>query len=486
MLWSWKVNSRRTHALALALGLVVVLSSLSGCAAIDNFFDKRLVAIESAIFEQAAKEPYLIGLKLGDVKKALKDTGNESVYMIPILLPELAMVNDKVMGTTPLEVSYESLDEAAATLAPMGKVAWQEWLYTHPKAVQYSVIEIPVLVVADDSQITVNIEPFTFHEATLGFSKANAELFTLAAERMPQWSQAIIHATRSSFVEEVTGIPAGVAHLVTSESCEAGESNTFSTELAYPDPKAVIEYQTTKAIESYGDKKIFGGLAPDAFQREVRKIVDVPASVGDPRSTTVKLTVEVSTEKGSYSASLSMAENLIDQVSRYSVTPQNGSFAALVGVDEAWDSEIGRGIEALKPQFVPAQTRPGTGLLQAGKSGQPFKVITGPGEDRHVTFFKWGTSTPVVSAYVKAGATLNIRVPVGSYRLVYASGDTWYGNQYSFGPSGYYHEFKESYSSPGAMKIDVRGNYEYTVWIETTGNQGNSVPSGSTENPYDS
>jgi hypothetical protein len=169
----------------------------------------------------------------------------------------------------------------------------------------------------------------------------------------------------------------------------------------------------------------------------------------------------------------------------YEVTAQPDSFTAPTGVAKTEASATKAAMRQLSKQVVKAQRRPGTTRLSGGTSGAPVTITTGNNGDQHVTFFRWGTKQQVASAFLKSGGSLTISVPPGTYRLVYAEGDIWYGPKYSFGPTGEYEEFKAKSSSRAPMRVVIRYGYSYTVSIEVASTDGSGgLPSGTINNPF--
>lgn len=66
----------------------------------------------------------------------------------------------------------------------------------------------------------------------------------------------------------------------------------------------------------------------------------------------------------------------------------------------------------------------------------PFKISA---RDATTHFFvkleDWRTATPVVTAFVRKGEEIAINVPLGEFRLKYASGTNWMGPEALFGPA---------------------------------------------------
>jgi hypothetical protein len=67
-------------------------------------------------------------------------------------------------------------------------------------------------------------------------------------------------------------------------------------------------------------------------------------------------------------------------------------------------------------------------------------TITTRGEGLHhfIRMSDWKDDSPVLAIFIRAGRSIETDVPVGSYRLKYAAGRTWFGEKYLFGPDTSY------------------------------------------------
>lgn len=112
--------------------------------------------------------------------------------------------------------------------------------------------------------------------------------------------------------------------------------------------------------------------------------------------------------------------------------------------------------QPIAPAYTPPSPRPKTptfdhpiipiqqGLVKDYSDSEriaPFKIRTPSGEhDYFVKLVDYTINKPVLTFFVKAGNTFDIDVPLGSYKLKYAAGANWYGEQYLFGPDTQYSE----------------------------------------------
>lgn len=95
------------------------------------------------------------------------------------------------------------------------------------------------------------------------------------------------------------------------------------------------------------------------------------------------------------------------------------------------------GIEAWARRLAERQgaTAPFTGVVRrqfmAGVA--PLSVITRPGRNYYLKVVGWGTESVVMTAFIRGGQTFETELPLGSYEIRYAAGETWYGELLDFG-----------------------------------------------------
>lgn len=128
-----------------------------------------------------------------------------------------------------------------------------------------------------------------------------------------------------------------------------------------------------------------------------------------------------------------------------------------------------------------AQEKPASGVLSGNNSGQLITVKTSADlYDLHITFYALsGTDlseegTKSLSAYIRAGDTVSVYLPVGNYKLVQGYGDSWYGDELAFGPSGTY--------TVSDILITIEYGYEYTLTLY--GVEGGNLPTSKIPFPY--
>jgi len=132
------------------------------------------------------------------------------------------------------------------------------------------------------------------------------------------------------------------------------------------------------------------------------------------------------------------------------------------------------------PEFnEPQITAPLTGLI-ANYTNQeglaPFEIKTSSIDvDYYIKMTNIGENIPMMTMFINGGETLNVDIPIGAYEVKYATGQTWYGEEYLFGPETQYtkldntFEFTEDESGTNGWTVDlleqVDGNLD-SIYID--------------------
>jgi len=90
---------------------------------------------------------------------------------------------------------------------------------------------------------------------------------------------------------------------------------------------------------------------------------------------------------------------------------------------------------------IPEQPLPYSGsvhMYTATAREAPFEIKAAQGSHYLVKLVDAFTNLSVLTVFVQSGTTVNIDVPLGTYEVRYASGETWYGYEYLFGPDTAY------------------------------------------------
>lgn len=89
----------------------------------------------------------------------------------------------------------------------------------------------------------------------------------------------------------------------------------------------------------------------------------------------------------------------------------------------------------------PPTPHPASGATRRFTVGEPIAPLelkTSNGSNYLVKLESAQNGTNVLDIYVQGGTNITVKVPVGSYILKYAAGETWYGYDYLFGPDTVY------------------------------------------------
>ena len=164
-----------------------------------------------------------------------------------------------------------------------------------------------------------------------------------------------------------------------------------------------------------------------------------PASVGTPRH----LSLSAKTSRATWMVLIALAfiAGLVLSSRIWRVDSGRSSLpkvlAPQVGVTPSLPTPIG-------PTFnVPPQELPQNGFI-ARYNNQPavapLTITVAPGSHYLVKIEDAGSGVPILTVFIHSGQTIQTKVPIGSYRMKYAMGTTWYGEQHLFGPSTNYHK----------------------------------------------
>jgi hypothetical protein len=128
---------------------------------------------------------------------------------------------------------------------------------------------------------------------------------------------------------------------------------------------------------------------------------------------------------------------------------------------------------AITAPLPPTVARPAPGVME-NRTGRPpeapFGINTSPGADYYLKLVDATTGQDAVRIYVRGGQQLEVSVPLGSYRLRYASGEAWRGPAHLFGPG----DLTSYNASDSVFDFEVSDGYMngYTVELirQTGGN----------------
>lgn len=104
--------------------------------------------------------------------------------------------------------------------------------------------------------------------------------------------------------------------------------------------------------------------------------------------------------------------------------------------------------QVVNPSY-PEQPLPYSGSVQAYTAGERiahFEIKAAQGSHYLVKLVDVYTYTPVLTVFVRSGTTVNVDVPLGTYEVRFASGESWYGYAYLFGPDTAYSKADKTFT----------------------------------------
>lgn len=102
-----------------------------------------------------------------------------------------------------------------------------------------------------------------------------------------------------------------------------------------------------------------------------------------------------------------------------------------------------------------------------GMGVAPLQIITKEGVYHHfIKIIDWNTNETTKTIFIHAGQSIETKLPIGTYEVKYASGKTWYGENYLFGPETIYSKadkkfnFIETYEGYSGYTIELILQYD--------------------------
>ncbi|NMC57384.1 MAG: hypothetical protein GYA50_09215, partial [Eubacteriaceae bacterium] len=107
---------------------------------------------------------------------------------------------------------------------------------------------------------------------------------------------------------------------------------------------------------------------------------------------------------------------------------------------------------------------PQTGIIAENASGKnvaPLEIIIPKDEtdSYYIKLVNIKTDKTDMAMFIRAGESLDILVPLGSYELRYACGEKWYGEEYLFGKNTEYYKTDDTFD----FTEDKKGYNGWTV-----------------------
>lgn len=98
--------------------------------------------------------------------------------------------------------------------------------------------------------------------------------------------------------------------------------------------------------------------------------------------------------------------------------------------------------EITEEEFLPPVPRPISGLYSQDLNQQqaiaPLEIQSQTGSDYFVKVTSQVTGEDISTIYLRGGENASITVPLGTYEIKYAAGETWYGEEELFGKNTMY------------------------------------------------
>jgi len=97
----------------------------------------------------------------------------------------------------------------------------------------------------------------------------------------------------------------------------------------------------------------------------------------------------------------------------------------------------------------PEQALPYSGAIRTWTTAErvaPFEIKAAQGSHYLLKLVDAYSGAPVMTVFVRSGTTVEVEVPLGTYEVRYASGDTWYGYEYLFGPETSYSKADKTFT----------------------------------------
>ena|GEM_PF-5058669 len=482
---SEKRLSLRLSSLLLIAGLIASSLVFTSCGIIGE--DQRITAVAQALADYQDAHPELKHFDVADIAALFADTEADAgtKVQVPVRILDLRHNNVEQLlpSGTPLEFETDITKVTDSTYQNLRNEARE-------KVIQLATALPSVLTQETTFPVSLNQDTEGAWEATIDVDQPkipiSESLVTDLMTRSSTWLQLAAQTTVLDWKPKLfPGAGTAFENNVRIDSITPDAPDQAKVSFSYPDLVASYEQAAQQAYDTYNSQKgpIFGSITEDEFEH---KMTSEQGTVSADQKGSATLNIRPRGNVALPAEKIPAEELPIQILHNYEISIMSNDAVLEKSPEQAKKDAMKPRLDKLnKEKVVKAQKRPGTERLVAGGSGVSVTIKTGNNGDKHVTFFKWGTKTQVVSGFVKSGKSLKLKVPVGSYRLVYSSGETWYGQKHSFGPSGNYREFKTDSTATGPMKVDLKKNYSYTITVEgAVTDGGNGVPSGSTDNPY--
>jgi len=122
-----------------------------------------------------------------------------------------------------------------------------------------------------------------------------------------------------------------------------------------------------------------------------------------------------------------------------------------------------------KPEFSePPLPLPATGASWSyftGEAAEPFEFVTRSGTVNYwIKIVNTYSDQMVMTFFIRNGERTEVKVPLGTYEVRYATGQTWYGRTHLFGPTTSYHRADDTFH------FDGRHSWQIQLYAQINGN----------------
>lgn len=112
-----------------------------------------------------------------------------------------------------------------------------------------------------------------------------------------------------------------------------------------------------------------------------------------------------------------------------------------------------------------------TGLYTSQPSVAPLRIVTPTGDRKYfIKLVDANSGSVAETVFVYGGQSFKIDVPLGTFRIRYASGSTWYGEADMFGPETTYSEFDK------VFEFTEQGDQVSGYTVEFVRQRGGNLP----------
>lgn len=118
-----------------------------------------------------------------------------------------------------------------------------------------------------------------------------------------------------------------------------------------------------------------------------------------------------------------------------------------------------------------ADATPPTGVLSVAHPGRglaPLEIRTQPGQNYYVKVVEWATKAEAVTAFIRGGEHFETAIPLGSYEIKYATGESWYGPVLDFGERASYSRCEDRFDFTAS--INGYNGYTLELILQRNGN----------------